>query len=182
MLVHTNADADDFDPDDDDDANGGVPVPPADPAYLRPTSFPTGGVLRMGLARTTGRFAGRAAWAVPPHTAALNRPSGIAFSADGAVAYVATFLFGRGRERGVLAFSLPAWTPVPGWDAGAAPAAGAHPWALAVCRRSGALLAACHGGRAGHVIARLCGATGTVRATWRHEALDGAAPNAIAFL
>ena len=169
-----------------------------DGTYLRRTGYPTGGVWRVPLQR--GRFAGRASWAVPPDgDAELSRPSALAFSRCGRVAYVATFVTvptdwpavptDDGDPRGVVAFDLPppgrprrAWSRRPGWDALACARAGVYPWALAVDGGSGALIATAHGGSAGHCLAQLCPATGAVRATWRHAALDDATPNSIALL
>jgi hypothetical protein len=165
-------------------------------SYLRPTAWPTGGVLRVGLARRSGRFAGRSRWAVAPQTGLLNRPSGLAFSSDGTTAYVATFLPVQSQEglpdehpaRGVRAFALPAgqkngaWAPLPGFDPRAAPAAGVHPWGIALHPRTGVLLACAHGGAAGCVVAELCPASGRVRRIWRNAALAGGAPNALALL
>jgi hypothetical protein len=74
------------------------------------------------------------------------------------------------------------WALLRGWDAAAAAAAGVHPWGVAVHPATGALLVTAHGGEAGHVIAELCGATGALRALWRHASLEGAAPNALALL
>ena len=187
MALHTNANAAD------------------EEQYTQRTAFPTGGVWRLPL---SGRgFSGRAAWAVPPD-GLLCRPSAIAFSRCGTLAYVATFLTPdagcappAGGEagcdpRGVVAFHVSspaphsgvgtvatphAWVRHATWDAAACARAGLHPWALAVDGGSGALLATAHGGGGGHVIAQLCPHTGAVRATWRHAALAGA-PNALALL
>ena len=168
--------------------------------YLRRTAFPTGGVWRVPLAR--GGFVGRAAWAVPPD-GPLCRPSALAFSRCGRVAYVASFVDApadRPRSapaddeasdpRGVFAFDVPlprgragiAWTRRAAWDELACARAGVYPWALAVDGGSGALLATAHGGAAGHCVAQLCPATGAVLATWRHAAMARGAPNALALL
>jgi hypothetical protein len=171
-----------------------------DGQYWKRTDFATGGIWRVPLQR--GRFTGRASWAVPPLE--LNRPSAVAFSRCGRIAYVATFVTvpdaeappgepldeGGARDpRGVVAFDVPlhgragrTWTRRPGWDALACARAGVFPWALAVDGGSGAIIATAHGGAAGHCVAQLCAATGAVRATWRHAALDDSAPNALALL
>ena len=177
-----------------------------DEQYKLRTTFPTGGVWRVPL-RGHG-FGGRAAWVVPPE-GLLSRPSSIAFSRCGTVAYVVTFFppdslgndagrvppvdEGGCDPRGVAAFHVPPprtggrgrsaqpWVPHAAWDAAACARAGLHPWALAVDRGSGALLVTMHGGAAGHCLAQLCPRTGAVRATWRHQALAGE-PNALALL
>jgi hypothetical protein len=197
IAVHTNASPADAD---DDAASAGVGA-----SYLRPTSVPTGGVLRIALDARSGRFAGRSSWAVAPQAGLLNRPSGIAFSRDGTRAYVATFLPGcadaqggieqqpqqqRRHARGVMAFCGPAsatpWTRLPGFDERTAPAPphGLHPWGLAVRQDAarGALLLTAHGGAGGHAVAELCGGSGRVLRVWRHDALNDAAPNSLALL
>lgn len=160
-------------------------------------------------------------WVLPPESpaaAVLNRPAGIAFSADGAAAYVTSFITPDagadapaegeeadgvrgtgaappGASRHVLAFWGPAsaapWTPLPGFDSSAAPAAGIYPWGAAWRRCGGAdggstLIVTAHGGRHDGAqmdcVAELCARTGVVLRIWRHEAMRGGHLHSLALL
>ncbi len=131
----------------------------------------------------------------------LNRPSDIAFSRCGGIAYVATFCAPdvhllRRAPRKVLAYAVESpnvWRPLESWaDAATAQGDLVHAWGLTVHPRNGNVFVTSHGALSAAedapsydgngVIAELCGRTGVLLHTWTHEALRSAAPNSLTFL